>query len=702
MRLVPPINRCHFAAVTRARAICWLFIALISTAIRCEAVPNVVINEIHYTEDNPTVHSEFIELYNAGTASVDLSGCYFDSGINYTLPAGTILAAGAYLVVCEDPATLQTKWGVAGAGVLSWQTAAPATYGLLSNGGEPIVLRDPAGAKIDEVDYGQGFPWPTVGEPPNYSIELINPALDNSLGGHWRSSKTLTASGPTPRARNASYADNAPPATRRVGHAPATPVNIQTWMKSGQDVRITAKVTDPDGVQSVSLQYQIVEPGDYIKDDDSRYNAPASWTTIAMQDDGRNGDLLAADAEYGCVIPGSVQTHRRLIRYRIMVTDALGASIRVPYADDPQPNFAYFVYDGVPDWSGSPRPGVAPVVTYASSVLESVPQYHLITRIAEHSNAQNVPVIKEDGTNNNPTAGAYGHSLYLWKGALCYDGVVYDHIRFRARGGVWRFAMGKNMWKFDFNKGHDFAPRDNYGKPYGEKWKKLNFSAVIQQGDYNHRGEQGLFESVGFRLFQLTGLPAEHTQFVHFRIIERANETNNTANQFDDDFQGLYLGIEQQDGQFLDEHGLPDGNLYKMEGGGGELNNQGPTQPSNKSDLNAFLAYQTNEQWWRTNCDLTNYYNYRAIVDCIHHYDIGDGKNYFFYHNPVTNKWSVLPWDLDLTWSDNMYRADNGIEGLPPSGNSTEPFFSRVFGNGTTTGIPALRMEHRNRMREVL
>ena len=25
-------------------------------------------------------------------------------------------------------------------------------------------------------------------------------------------------------------------------------------------------------------------------------------------------------------------------------------------------------------------------------------------------------------------------------------------------------AMGKNMWKFDFNKGHDFAARDNYGE----------------------------------------------------------------------------------------------------------------------------------------------------------------------------------------------------------------------------------------------
>jgi hypothetical protein len=195
--------------------------------------------------------------------------------------------------------------------------------------------------------------------------------------------------------------------------------------------------------------------------------------------------------------------------------------------------------------------------------------------------------------------------------------------------------MGKNMWKFQFNRGHDFAARDNYGKEYDQQWKRLNFSAVIQQGDYSHRGEQGLFESVGFRLFQLSGLAAEHTHFVHFRIIERPDETNSSANQFDDDFQGLYLAVEQQGGQFLEEHGLPSGNLYKMEGGTGTLKNQGPTQPSNKSDLNAFLAYGNTEQFWRTNCELPDYYNYRAIVDCIHHYDIGDGKNYYYYTIPT-------------------------------------------------------------------
>ncbi|MGI8603552.1 MAG: lamin tail domain-containing protein [Verrucomicrobiales bacterium] len=868
-----------------------------SFATSVNTAPPVVINEIHYAEDDPTVHSEFIELHNTGISAIDLSNWTLEAKeLNYTFPSGALVPAGGFVIAGEDPATIESKWSVSGAGVFNWnQGVTPPNFAQLRNSGDTVILRDASGTQVDEVDFQLGFPWPTVGDPPNYSIELINASLDNSLGGHWRRSDggsstvqpvtyvasssanwhyrkalseasnpndawraivfsedaswltspsgapfgygdpadttlsdmrnaasppgytgiylrhtfTMTDSapgpltlrvwnddgfiawlngqelgrfgpaqgvfvpysggagrnhegylqppdiitisnpnavlqqgtnvlcihalneslngssdfyidaelrfeggtaggGPTPRAQNSVFANNSPPAIRQVDHDPLVEVLNQEWMLSGQDVRITAKITDPDSVASATLAYQIVEPGDYIVLEDARYEAPATWTNVTMRDDGTNGDIVSGDAIFSAIIPAAVQTHRRLVRYRVTASDGVGATIRAPFPDDPQPNFAYFVYDGVPAWTGRAT-STAPDVTYSPAMLAQLPTYHLVTKVEEHANAMVVPITRGDGTTYNPTSGQYGHGLYLWKGALCYHGKVYDHIRFRARGGVWRFAMGKNMWKFDFNKGHDFEACDNYGKAFGEKWKKLNFSACIQQGDFFYRGEQGLFESAGFRLFQLAGMPAEHTQFAHFRIIERPNETNGTPNQFDDDFQGLYLSIEQQDGQFLDEHDLPDGNLYKMESGTGELNNQGPTQPKDKSDLNTFIgtsgyagANGSSEAWWRSNVDLENYYNYRAIIDAIHHYDIGDGKNYFYYHNPVTNKWTALAWDLDLTWADNMYRADSGIAGLPPSGNTTEPFFSRIFGNGTTTGIPVLRMELRNRVREIL
>ena len=81
---------------------------------------------------------------------------------------------------------------------------------------------------------------------------------------------------------------------------------------------------------------------------------------------------------------------------------------------------------------------------------------------------------------------------------------------------------------------------------------------------------------------------------------------------------GLYLVLEQPDGRLLDEHDLPDGNLYKMEGGTGELNNQGPTHPTDKSDLDLFLSTylggSANAPWWEQNLDLDDYYSFRAVM----------------------------------------------------------------------------------------
>ena len=249
--------------------------------------------------------------------------------------------------------------------------------------------------------------------------------------------------------------------------------------------------------------------------------------------------------------------------------------------------------------------------------------------------------------------------------------------------------MGKNMWKFDFNRGHRLEARDSFGKEYPHSWSKLNFSSLIQQGDFQQRGEQGLFEGAGFRLHNLAGNAAPNTHFVHFRIIEGASENGTPGNQFDTDFQGLYLAVEQMDGQFLDQHKLPDGNLYKMEGGTGELNNQGPDQPKNKSDLNAFLSAYTGgatqpEAWWRTNVNLDDYYNFRAIATFIHDYDIGGGKNFFFFNNPATAKWEMKNWDLDLTWTTTY----GGF-------GETDAWSADVL------AIPNLARDHRNRMREL-
>lgn len=680
-----------------------LVVAFFSTPQPVHAADtDVVINEIHYDPDIKTEFSEFIELHNRGSEAVDLSLWYFDNGVSYTFPAGTILPAGGYFVLAEpDPnGTFTTSFQ----DVFAMAPDAVFT-GKLSNEGEEITLRNSSGVKIDELAYELNFPWPiTSSGTANRSLELIHPLLDNSASGNWRVSTAL----PTPKAQNSVYnpAGNSAPDVRKVEHLPQSPTSSDT-------VVVTAKVTDPEGVASVNLQYQQVQPGSYIELMDGTYST--NWTTIPMFDDGTNGDVLPADGIYTVQMPGSLQQHRHLIRYRIEATDTLGLDITAPYAHDTQPNFAYFVYNGVPNWSAAAKPGDAgplgTVVNYDFNTLQDIPIYHLVTKNSEVNQAHYDGAWNSDDAGFPYNPGNYRGSEYPWYGTLVYNGRVYDHVRFRARGGVWRYAMGKNMWKFDFNKGHEFRPIDDYGEPYEYRWDKLNFSAVIQQGNFNHRGEQGLFEAVGFKMFNLTGLPAPETHFVHFRVVDDTSETG--ANQYAGDFWGLYLAVEQIDGEFLDNHELPDGNMYKMENWTGDLNNQGPLAATDKSDLNTFLfnysgtsnssnnpltgvgSQQNNEAWWRATFNLEQYYNYRALVEGIHHYDIGLGKNYMYYLNPETNLWMVVPWDLDLTWDDGMYEAWNGSG--PPYGGG-EPFKYRTIYN---SNIPAFNIEFQNRLREI-
>lgn len=480
-----------------------------------------------------------------------------------------------------------------------------------------------------------------------------------------------TGQGPTPGRANVVFSTQAPPAIRQVDHVPAAP-------RGGESVRISARITDPQGVAAVSLAYQVVEPGAYLELSDPEYDS--RWTSVAMHDDGSGGDLVAGDDTYTVTLPAALQVHRRLIRYRIQASDSGNAQVRVPYADDPQPNFAYFVYDGVPAWRGAIKPGDAgtlgQVFTVSSAEMNRLPVLHLL------ATRQSV----EDSTWFD----RYGGDAYPWSGTLVFRDRVYDHVRFRARGGVWRYAMTKNMWKFDFLRGHDFEAVDDWGRPFPVRWSKLNLGASIQQGDFDHRGEQGMFESVGFRIFRLAGVPAMHSTFAQFRVIDAPAEAP-AGDQYSGDFWGVYLCLEQPDGRFLEQHGLPDGNLYKMEGGGGEANHVGTSGPSDGSDLGAFLQEYTGatEAWWQAHLDVPSYLSYQTVVQAIHHYDICYDKNFFYYRDPTRQRWQVIPWDLDLTWAENMY--DAGCGGVDRIKQRLLPASDR---------FPAVRRAWQNRIRE--
>lgn len=774
----------------------------------------VVINEVHYDADPKTEAAEFVELYNAGDLAVDLSGWSLVGVGDFVFPNGISLDPGGYLVIAEDIATMQSKFGVV---TLHQYT------GSLSVEGDDLRLLDNGGGEVDRVDYKAGFPWPSAARGTGASMELIHPELDNDLGASWRSSGTgpvgpevtylpagstwnyrkgsseastpidawrelifsedatwlsgvtpigygdgddvtllgdmrngyntvylrksftvpadqiparllvrvycddgaivwingqevgrvavtggdksfndtgtnheaaweeilvnnasnvlvggsniiaihalnatagssdfsidaelktpgsgTVTGNPTPGVANSVKSPTlsaAPPAIRQVDHTPEQPAG-------GDEVKVTALITDADGVGTVTLSYQILDPGSYIRKSDGAFDT--SWIDVPMVDDGTAGDISAGDSVFTATMPPVLQVHRRVLRYRINLEDTPGNEIQVPYADDEQANFAYFVYDGVPSWTAAKQPGSTAVQTISAEAMgNSQPVYHLIANSTDVTNSQY--------TNSSD-------GVRMW-GTLVYEGRVYDHIQFYNRGEASTYVSGKNKWRFKFNRTHDFKARDAYGERYLTSWKTLNFNSCASPWLSSQRGIAGLNEMVPHRLYQLAKVTGASVHHVHFRVIDDSEEA--PSNQYTGDFWGLYQAIQHPDGRFLDEHGLPDGNVYKIQGGGGDKKNQGPTQVENSSDWNTFYSASANlntVDWWQDNFHLESYYGFRAINRATGNVDLRDTTNYYFYHEPTADQWRVIPWDLDMmyapvkhVWS-GVIRADRCLD----------------------------------------
>lgn len=148
----------------------------------------MVIHEINYNSDAGFDPGDWVELYNNGSAPVDLSGWTFeDSANSWTIPAGTVVPVGGFLVLAQDTAQFAAAYG-GGLGALG-----DLGFGL-SGGGELLRLRDDQGVVVDEVDYDDEAPWPTEPDGTGPTLQLIDPNLDNAAGANWQASLNVGGS----------------------------------------------------------------------------------------------------------------------------------------------------------------------------------------------------------------------------------------------------------------------------------------------------------------------------------------------------------------------------------------------------------------------------------------------------------------------------------------------------------------------------
>jgi hypothetical protein len=516
-----------------------------------------------------------------------------------------------------------------------------------------------------------------------FDCELLDPGF----------SPTEDAAYPSPGAQNLVWSLHAPPLIRQVAHEPEAP-------RAGDMIQVTAKVTDPDHVQVVTLWYQIVAPGQYIPaflplagsalrsrpeqplTVNPQFENPANWQPVLMTDDGTGGDAHAGDLIYTGAMPA--QENRTLVRYRIEASDGLLDTVGVPYEDDEALNFACYVYNGLPPYTAEGGGRLAH--TYSPESLSTVPVYTLITRPEDMTQCTAYSGADQISGNSH-----LGRKRYNWEGAFVYDGRVYDHMRYRLRGANGRYHLrGKRSMKFRFNRGHELEARDRFGNRYPEDWRKLNVSKLFDNRAVSNSPDQnyGLPEMMNSILFSLASVPTWQAHWFHLRVVDGVHEA---PDQFRGDFWGLFLAMEEYDKQFLKAHDLPDGNLYKLSAGIGDparqLRYQGPESVDDHSDyrnLRNQLSPNRSDEQLDQLVNYDNFYRYYAMAQAIRHYDCWNfsDKNVAWYFEPQPEQgpfgrlW-YLPWDLDLTWGPNWNQGQfeawwalGDSDGMPQNGMS--------------------------------
>ncbi|MBK9736625.1 MAG: lamin tail domain-containing protein [Saprospiraceae bacterium] len=142
-----------------------IFLALCTTT----GLSQLVISEISYNPPESNADSlEYIELYNAGTTTLNLTKYKFSAGIDFTFPNMT-LDAGKYMLLTVNDTAFFRVYGI---NTLQWKT------GALSNSGEAISIVDSLNNPIFSVTYAKVAPWPTFAEGTDgggKSIELCMP-----------------------------------------------------------------------------------------------------------------------------------------------------------------------------------------------------------------------------------------------------------------------------------------------------------------------------------------------------------------------------------------------------------------------------------------------------------------------------------------------------------------------------------------------
>lgn len=143
-------------------------------------VENSIFSEINYNPSAAADAGDWIELHNKSTNAINLTGWQLKDGNNnaYVFPAGTSIAAGAYLVVYSNTTKFLTQHPNVN------NKVGPTNFGF-NNITDAVKLYDNTGKVRFSVCYKNSAPWPTLPNGGGTTLENAQYAGNQNASTTW-------------------------------------------------------------------------------------------------------------------------------------------------------------------------------------------------------------------------------------------------------------------------------------------------------------------------------------------------------------------------------------------------------------------------------------------------------------------------------------------------------------------------------------
>ena len=358
-----------------------------------------------------------------------------------------------------------------------------------------------------------------------------------------------------------------------------------------------------------------------------------------LSDDGTGGDAVAGDGVYSAMLPGAPPA--TLLRWAVTAKDTAGATTRSP---------AFAVPTDSEQYHGT--------IVHDAAADSALPVFHLYVE--------------------NPAA--MGTSVGT-RGAVWYDGELYDNVAFDSHGQSTKSFL-KKSWDLDFPKDHRLRLLDGVAP-----MKDLNLLT-------NWADKSKVRNTLAWEAMADAGIP------YHLAYPVRV--------QLGGAFYAVYDLVEDGDDRWLERLGLdPRGALYKLYDGlvdpiWAEKKTRKSEGTADIEALIAGLALPPDERtlYLYDHVDIPGTINTLAGLvviadkDCCH-------KNYYLYRDTEgSGEWRMMPWDLDLSFGHDFTGTY-----LDDTLSATQKLFTGKGNNaliGALYEVPSIRAMYLRRVRTLV